>query len=197
MEKREYLVYSFGELPKDARVKAVEKYRHINVEETEWYENIYEDFAARLKKLGYEDVKPMFSGFSSQGDGACFTASIDVAVWLRAHKLAREYGTAYKTADQINARIVHTARYYYATSSTVYVDVSYGGLADNNSEKQQEKLFSQMQNIEDEITKERERLGNELYKELERYYEVVTSDIEVEATLQSNDYNFTIDGEID
>ena len=56
-----------------------------------------------------------FSGFSSQGDGACFTCSdIDFKLFLDGK---------YKDID-ISANITHNSRYYYPRSTIVNVDIN-------------------------------------------------------------------------
>ena len=38
----------------------------------EWYEHTINDFKDSLESLGFEEVQINFTGFWSQGDGACF-----------------------------------------------------------------------------------------------------------------------------
>ena len=54
-------------------IKLVEKYRYSQVEDSEWYESTKEAFHQALTLLGFYDVESYFTGFYSQGDGACFT----------------------------------------------------------------------------------------------------------------------------
>ena len=52
----------------------IEKNRYINVETDFWYEHILEDVQYILENMGFVEPKIYFSGFYSQGDGACFSA---------------------------------------------------------------------------------------------------------------------------
>jgi hypothetical protein len=63
----------FDELTDKQKAKVLDNLRYINVN-YDWYEYTIEEFEAKLKKLGFYDIKTEFSGFWSQGDGACFTA---------------------------------------------------------------------------------------------------------------------------
>jgi hypothetical protein len=58
----------------------IEKYRHINVEDEDfgycWWEGTYTDFTYDMDVIGIEVSDMYFSGFSSQGDGACFQGSV-------------------------------------------------------------------------------------------------------------------------
>lgn len=63
----------FTELSEVQQDKVIEKNSDINVG-FDWHESSYEYYENKLKKLGFYDIKFEFSGFWSQGDGACFTA---------------------------------------------------------------------------------------------------------------------------
>lgn len=53
----------------------IEKYRDINVEHR-WWDYVEDDFTDRMDALGIEVKRILFSGFWSQGDGACFEGRI-------------------------------------------------------------------------------------------------------------------------
>lgn len=57
--------------------ETLERYRYVNVEDVEWWEYIFSDFEEDMSKLGVSVDKIYFSGFWSQGDGACFTGHIE------------------------------------------------------------------------------------------------------------------------
>lgn len=65
-------LYTFNELSKDTQKKVLEKHRHFNVDFNDWYDFVYEDWKEKLAEAGFEEVEIFFSGFWSQGDGACF-----------------------------------------------------------------------------------------------------------------------------
>lgn len=86
MEKRCYTVYDFDELSEQAKQKAIEDYR-IDGLEYDWWDYIYEDADRIASMMGIEverksvplmsgktrqDPAIYLTGFSSQGDGACF-----------------------------------------------------------------------------------------------------------------------------
>ena len=64
--------YSFKELSKEAKKKVLERLSQINVDYDQWHDGIIEDAKECGKILGIDIDKIYFSGFSSQGDGACF-----------------------------------------------------------------------------------------------------------------------------
>jgi len=54
-------------------------YLYINVDDHSWWEDMEADFKEQMKAVGIHVDRIYFSGFSSQGDGACFEG--EVADW--------------------------------------------------------------------------------------------------------------------
>jgi hypothetical protein len=79
-------VYTFHELlglAKEGTVaqKAVEKARSWLQEaatDFDWYSSVLDFWKAAFAQIGFEDAEISFSGFWSQGDGASFTASVEL-----------------------------------------------------------------------------------------------------------------------
>lgn len=65
----------FNELNDSQKKRVLEKLRDLNVDHDGWHDFVTEDFTEKLKSLGYTNIKTYFSGFWSQGDGACFSAT--------------------------------------------------------------------------------------------------------------------------
>lgn len=168
-------VYKFNELGDKAQQKAIEWYRETGFD-YEWHELNIESWEDDLRERGFMKPKIYFSGFSSQGDGACFTCEyIDFKLFLEG-----KYNK-YKEAD-LNAYITHNSHYYYATSTTVILSEG-GDLEDNDHDE-----------IEQAIKDERERLGNEIYKSLEDEWDYLNTNAQIAETIQNNEYEFTQDG---
>lgn len=80
------LVYDFqemldGEADNVFSSKAVDKAREwllLAVTDPDWYEYVFELWKSALAEIGFEDAEFQFSGFWSQGDGASFTATVDL-----------------------------------------------------------------------------------------------------------------------
>lgn len=58
------------------RTELLEKHRNINVHD-DWWQPIYDAFADEMRLKGIRVARMFFSGFSSQGDGACFVGRVD------------------------------------------------------------------------------------------------------------------------
>jgi hypothetical protein len=73
-------VYTFDELDEDAQDRAIEDHAQFlsEVWECDWDLNHNEV----LVEHGFENAKPGFSGFDGQGDGASFTAQVNLLVFL-------------------------------------------------------------------------------------------------------------------
>lgn len=78
----------FTELDEDRRWEIV--YDHIQFYDG-WWENIQETFEADLEQHGLYNVDIMWSGFHSQGDGASFTASVELKEFFNKHYKEFEY----------------------------------------------------------------------------------------------------------
>lgn len=192
METRTYQVYTYAELPKEAKEKALKNYHDINTEYDEWSECSTSYWAEKLAKLGYNDAKVLFSGFWSQGDGACFTATVDLPQWLKAHKLTKKYAYLLKHCYNATYTIKHTGHYSHSLSTSVDYELNYG--SDAFDEDKAHKLAGEVCTL---IEAEREKLGDQIYKDLESDYNDLSSDDAIVATFEANDYVFTLDGKID
>ena len=65
--------------------KLIEEHWNINVHD-DWYEYTIDDFKEQMLGVGIEVDQVYFSGFSSQGDGACFEGRVsDWPLFLRLH----------------------------------------------------------------------------------------------------------------
>lgn len=67
----------FQALPDNVREDVVEKRRYWNVEDEHWHQHIIDGFKEQMAEVGITANQVYFSGFCSQGDGACFDGWID------------------------------------------------------------------------------------------------------------------------
>jgi len=179
--------YTFDELSKEAKERAVEEHREINVN-YEWWGFILDEWKQKLESLGYQKPEIYFSGFWSQGGGACFTASVNILKWIEKHKAKTRFRKLYQEIESgawAEIKIIHQSHYYYSTSTVIEC----GG-----HEELSEKAYKQLEEIADWIGEERERLGNKIYKELEKVYNYLLSDEAVIDTIRVNDYLFLENG---
>lgn len=175
-----------------------------------WYEFVYEDFEAICEILGIElktfpvrlygggtSQKPCiwFSGFWSQGDGACFEGCYryQKAAGRKIREHAPQDYELHRIASalqaiqrhhfyHLRAEIVHHGRYYheYCMAIEVALDSSdvQGMIAD----------------AADGVVELMRDLARWLYRQLEREYEYLTSNEVVDEAIIANGYTFTEDG---
>ncbi|MFC0808978.1 antitoxin of toxin-antitoxin stability system [Ensifer sp. P24N7] len=205
----ETLVYRIDELSESAKEKARSWHRE-SAFDYDWHETVYDDFETicvilgiRLKSRsrrtagGGSSSKTCiwFSGFWSQGDGACFEGYYryerDCIRRIRTHApLDKEL---HRIADalqqvqrrnfyQIQAETTHRGRYHHAYSMDISVE--------RDSPKYQD-LSGDDEPIVVEALRD---LAHWLYRQLEQEYEHLTSNEEVDEALLANGYTFTEGG---
>ncbi|RJG46216.1 antitoxin of toxin-antitoxin stability system [Mesorhizobium sp. DCY119] len=205
----ETTVYRLDELPEAARGKARAWYRE-GAFDHDWYEFVYDDFERICAILGVElsttrvplygggtRQKPCiwFSGFWSQGDGACFEGRYRHAKRAPRHirDHAPEDGELHRIADalqaiqrrnfyQLHAGISHRDRYYHEYTMAIAVD--------RDSPTWQDMTVD----AEEAVTEALRDLARWLYRQLEREYEYLTSDAVVDEAILANQYTFTASG---
>ena len=199
-------VYTLHELSSTAQEKARDWYRQHHAD-SNWYENVYEDFRAvcgifgidlrqRVFRLSngrfMEEACIWFSGFCSQGDGACFEGRWH---WQPATaRRLREYATQdhelHRIADalqavqkrnfwQLQAEIHHRGRYCHPYSMDITVT--------RNSPTGQ----AMTADAEAAVSEALRDLAFWLYRQLENEYDRLTSDAAVDEALLINEYTFT------
>jgi len=205
----EKTVYQFTELSESAKETALSWFRE-GVTDFEWHEYIFEDFERIAGILGVE-LKQMagktmeggtnyhpaiyFSGFCSQGDGACFAGGYEYA--KESCKKIKEYAPKdtelHRIADELRkaqsrvfyqagASIVH--RGHYQHSGCMDISIDYG---DN---------YSQSMGPDEDITQALRDLADWLYSMLEREYTHLTSDESCKEGIEANQYEFDESGNV-
>lgn len=202
-------VYPIDELSPEARDRARNWYRTDAVPE-DWYDTVLDDFAAicgllgirlRTRRVplfggGYRNAPCIwFSGFASQGDGACFEgvyAYMPQAVArIRRHApdacdlhdvAARLQEIQRRNFYQLVGNIRHKGRYYHEYSMEILVDRDAANAQPPTPDAEA---------IVDEAFRD---LARWLYRQLEAEYDYLTSDAAVDETLAASAFTFTADG---
>ena len=177
---------------------------------SDWFDGcqVIDDWKQILKALGFYNPEIFWSGFWSQGDGACFIGSWEpqwvepenISDWLpekdpeRFGTFAQEQYALYKLLEAAgadasdddqtsflagHAKLEHRSCYNH--ESSISYEFSYEGW---NPE------------LEDEFINWCKDLMRMIYKDLEEQYEWETSDEAVEETIAFNEYDFNEKGEL-
>lgn len=201
MRTEEVSIYTFEELSDKAKVRAREWYREGALD-YDWWDGIYDDASRIFAILGIDSQKPVklmngstrydpaiwFSGFWSQGDGACFTGSYAyakasaraIARYAPQNMVLQRIGRDLMNVQKrnrygITANITKTGLYEHEHSVSIDVD---GCNADD------QKAVAEL--LRD--------LMRWIYRALEKEHEYLMSDECVDETIVSNEYEFTADG---
>ena len=205
----ETLVYRLDELDESAREQARDWYRRHAFDE-DWYEFQFDDFARISAILGLSlatrsirlmgggscaKPKIYFSGFSSQGDGACFEGEYryarDMARSIRAHapKDTELHGIADSLLEvqrrnfyQLRASIQHVGRYCHEYSMRIAVF--------RDSPSGQDLSLADEEIIVDTLRD----LARWLYRQLEAEHDYRSADAQVDEAIRANDFTFTEQG---
>lgn len=187
-------VYKFSELSDKAKENAREWFRQLP--DDDWYRPTYEDATQCLALCGFTIDRIYFSGFSSQGDGACFEGgwkAEDVKPGeLKKHapqdkELRRIAGIlesiakAYPTAFM---RVTHEGHYYHE-GCTVF------DIGDRTSDFGDDEIPGQEVDSIKAASKDAMRW---IYKNLMAEWDYQNSDEQVDESIVANEYEFTEDG---
>lgn len=209
MREKIIRLYQYDELSDKAKAWAVEAARVNAVDDDWWYEVVFDDVVEVAGLMGIEieqravkfkdkvvGHKPsiFFSGFSSQGDGACFEGhysyrkgSVKAVMGYAPkdealHRIVKElYALQKKNGYGLTATVKHQGNYsheyctiidVYRTDSGDYADLDTG-------------------NAIAEILRD---LMKWIYRQLRTEYEYQTSDEAVIEDIKGNEYEFTSEG---
>ena len=175
----------------------VEKYRYINVE-YEWWKQVYEDFKHDMKEVGIHVAEIYFSGFSSQGDGACFTGWIEHSRTYMEHHHKGQYPMIHKLLDhhgEIYAQCEHQGRYCHENCTSFWTDAdTLTGMLPQPTEfhekiarQWQIQLMDEMDSFEGDVIDQWRTYMRGLYRKLEAEYDYLTSDEVVWETIKANE----------
>ena len=196
----------FNTLPEKQRKELLDKYRDWNVEHSDWWDCVYDNFKEDMAAVGIRVDKMYFSGFWSQGDGACFEGAVDDWPLFLTNMGHNDAALIYaaETFDWCFTCCPSNYRYYHHKS------VSYGGeinLPDHADDHyfvdryvewgpDDIRTATMMANLckyiftslYDEFVTVFENHMLDLYKRLYEEYEHLTSNEIILDSLDSNDY---------
>lgn len=211
-------LYQFDELSDSAKEAAREWWRSVALDHG-WWDSVYEDAVRIGKILGIEissssrhgsgrELSIWFSGFSSQGDGACWEGSYRYAKGWRktleseapaGYKAGKPDGTEEWVYSESNAelhrigRALHVAQarqfYKLTASSTHRGRYNHSGCMDIDVEHD-EGRYRDIGDAEDEIKDALRDFADWIYKSLEKAHDWLLSDEQVDEAIRANEYTF-------
>lgn len=179
------------------RTTLIERYRDINIGH-QWWDCVYSDFTEDMKAIGIDVRQMYFSGFWSQGDGACFQGKLDnTLVYLDHHhqgqypmirNLLEHGGEVYVNCDQ-------SGNYYHEMCTSIWVDAdTLTGILpqptefhEQIAEQWQDLLNKEMDDFEKDVIEQWRTYMRDLYRKLEEEYDHLTSDEAVWDAIEANE----------
>jgi hypothetical protein len=201
-------LYSFNQLDKQAKQKALTTYQDSNIG-FDWWNDEFDDFITLCSYMGIAVHKDSikFRGFYSQGDGSGFSALVDISKLVKAiaNQSWKDYAPIQEfvfIVPQIDQRVMALVAKGLWPSEPQIVCRSrqYGVVTDLGiSEvikdgKTHDNIFEELDKLEEWLRSVAEILNQYLYKSLENQYEFLTSDTAIKESILTNEYLFTADG---
>lgn len=169
--------------------KQVEQHRTINVDYDDWSEFVQDEFQNRMDDIGINVDQIHYSGFWSQGDGACFSGSVRDWEKYLAHL---GYDDPILLAEAKSHWVLSWKQsgFYCHHKSVVYHDEIYIG--DNPYDEEEDTLRYDawdaviqqydLLKLTEQMKEDIQEHAQELYRDLETEYNNRTSD---EAVIQA------------
>ena len=189
-------LFSFDELSEDIQSKVIDNFRDINVDH-DWWEHVYEAFKEDCE---FEVDRIYFSGFCSQGDGAMFEYSrvpdTLKASFIEGLKLSPMRKAWLMNNVSVSGHGKHSGHYYHENSCyhDIYWEVDNGDL--NWSTRFYQWIESFYGEFEDYVIEIYKDKCQDLYRDLEKEYDCLTSDEQVRETILCNEYEFNEYGQV-
>lgn len=173
-----------------ARYKLQEMNTHYG-----WWESTFEYWEYELEQKGFPNAKIMFTGFWSQGDGACFESEMDLPTVLK-HMIEEGY--------QVNPHLLRLANDAWVYSDgklkNVVRYVHEGSIImpsiHQDYNRYAPKIEKACLELEEQVNDYREALCRTIYSALESEYEYLCSDEQLADFAAANDITFDESGNI-
>lgn len=186
-------VYTFDELSDGAKEKARDWWREAALHDA-WWEGVFDDAKTIAALFGLDIERVFFSGFSSQGDGACFEGD------YRYKKGGLAAVKAYAPLDTELHRIVKALqetqrRAFYKLTATAKHRGHYnhsGCMAIDAYHVDDQ--WRDIDSLAEGIKESMRDFADWIYRQLEREYEYQNSDEQVDDIIRANQCTFTENG---
>ena len=202
-------VYSFDELSDQAKETARKAFRECALDD-EWWDHIYEEAAHIADILGIDlrtrqinvmgggirfEPNIWFSGFSSQGDGACFEGSYSYKKGalkeLKSefpqdndlHDIARRLTAIQKKYFfSLKATVNHRGHYYHSNCTDIECDYDYYVFEKFGLER-----YEPLDEDYEELKQVLRNFMDWIYKQLELQYDYLLSDECIDESIEANE----------
>jgi len=192
----EQIEFKFSELSDKAKENARDDFKYRDgYPHDDWFNQVYEDANSIGEILGLNITNISFSGFSSQGDGACFKGlyefNVDAIEQMKTHcndneliRIATQL-TAMQIAQRLQGLAYFTARITqsgrYSHSNTMRVEIDFDDYATED--------LQAFEDFEDDVAKLFRDFANWIYWALEAEHDYLCSDEVIDELLAEETFD--------
>lgn len=200
IENVEYKIYTFDELSEKAKERARNWWREASqYQYNDFHEFVYEDAMTIGKLMGLDISKIYYTGFWSQGDGACFEGRWEYKP--DALEKVKEYAPLDEGLHEVAAAFAsekvkgcwaesqHRGHYYHEYSLSIDGGVRAGDDVELDEYGFPEEQYNHIKEMFADFARW-------IYKMLEAEYEYQTSNEQVDENIRCNQYEFHADGRL-
>lgn len=183
-------------LSEERRDQLLEEHRNTNVEHVEWWDYVYEQFDEQMAEVGIyvnretygrqglQRLRIYFSGFWSQGDGACFDGHVnDWPKFFTAAGRPELIDLYEKLTEPLFLSWRHNGHYYHSDCTIFTGSMWLENPHDEEDDPFQHEVWEQVyesgllfDRLESDFIKYVRSLMDDLYTTLEEEYDYLTSD---------------------
>lgn len=196
MRIAETKVYQFAELSDSAKEKARDWYRTASANNFNDFHGdcVIEDAKQCGAFIGLDIDKVFYSGFSSQGDGACFVGSWSASAVKpgelashapqdkELHRIAAEFEAIASKYPEAGFSVKH--RGHYSHENCTYFDVNMG-------EDEETHVADEVDADQYALIEAAKDFMRWIYRQLEKEWDYQNADEQVDESIIANEYEFT------
>ena len=183
----------------ERKEKLIEQHRYINTEYHDWWEDVYHDFRSDMYDCGVQVDRMYFSGFCSQGDGACFEGGFStLKAYLDHHHHKDQFPMIRKLLEHggyVYLSCRHSGHYYHenCTEFSTEHDTLYHLIECPTEFHEQvvdqwdRQLEQEVSDLEDAAKEQLRSYMQDLYRRLKDEHDHLTSDEAVWETIEANE----------
>ena len=191
-----YKTFKFEELTPEVQTKVVDKYREQKSQyDSEFiFECVLDEWKEKLEGLGFLAPKIYFSGFSCQGDGACFEAECDLSEIVKHIPNKNDYRHLIPLIEdgQFNCKIEKNSfGHHYSHERTRYID-----LDSPFWHERCPRAAALCKELMEELEEYRRDFSHQIYVALEQEWDGAMTDECIKEDISCNDLTFLEDGTI-
>lgn len=193
----------FNDLPQQLKDKILDAHRDFNTEHIDWWDGVYDGFKADMYAIGIDVDRMYFSGFWSQGDGACFEGRVsNWSLFLKSLGYTEEALIAHAN-NGFKLYVHHRGHYYHENCTSFDFDLPLPEdgedqwFLENFTPYERHSLHEAVwmaiingydhDSLEREFTEAFKDHMRDLYKRLEDEHDYLTSDEAVLDSLEANE----------